>query len=55
MIKQEKNCKTCDNFHECDNMGFYEECLPDMKYYKSSENTWKGIKEQNLNNFYKKE
>lgn len=29
-----KNCENCIHFYECDNMGTYEECLPDMKYYE---------------------
>ena len=28
-----KDCGNCIHFYECDNMGTYEECLPDMKYY----------------------
>lgn len=29
-----KNCENCIHFYECDNMGTYEDCLPDMKYYE---------------------
>ena len=29
-----KNCETCKHFYECDNMGYYESCLPDMKEYE---------------------
>jgi hypothetical protein len=32
-----RNCENCERFYECDNMGFYEECLPDMKYYEANE------------------
>ena len=32
-----RNCENCKRFYECDNMGFYEECLPDMKYHKYHE------------------
>ena len=32
-----KNCEKCIHFYECDNMGTYEECLPDMKYYEEIE------------------
>lgn len=33
-----KNCENCIHFYECDNMGIYEECLPDMKYYEEKDN-----------------
>lgn len=29
-----KKCETCINFYECDNIGNYEGCLPEMKYYE---------------------
>ena len=29
-----KKCENCIHFYECDNTGFYEECLPDMKHYE---------------------
>ena len=30
-------CETCKHFYECDNMGFYTECLPKMEYYEKKE------------------
>ena len=29
-----RDCENCKYFYECDNMGTYEECLPDMKFYE---------------------
>ena len=31
-----RDCENCIHFYECNNMGTYEECLPDMKYYEES-------------------
>ena len=30
----EKSCKTCMHFYTCDNMGAYEDCLPEMTEYE---------------------
>ena len=35
-MKDCKNCESCVHFYECDNMGMYEECLPDMKNYEAN-------------------
>lgn len=32
-----KECENCIRFYECDNMGIYEECLPEMKHYEERE------------------
>lgn len=32
-----RDCENCIHFYECDNMGIYEECMPDMKYYEEDE------------------
>lgn len=31
------NCENCKHFYECDNMGYFENCLPDMKDYEEGE------------------
>lgn len=36
-----KDCESCIYFYECDNMGIYEECMPDMKYYEEYEEATK--------------
>ena len=28
-------CENCIHFYECDNMGTFEECLSDMKFYEA--------------------
>lgn len=30
---KEIRCEDCSNFYTCENMGFYEECLPTFKYF----------------------
>ena len=34
-----KDCENCIHIYECDNMGIYEECMPDMKYYEEEDET----------------
>lgn len=29
-------CEKCKHFYECDNMGFYEDCLPEMVHYEEN-------------------
>lgn len=36
-----RNCENCKRFYECDNIGFHEECLPDMKFYEEAKENLK--------------
>lgn len=42
--KFSENCENCIHFYECDNIGIYEECLPDMKYYEEISDCHNGFK-----------